>query len=73
MIQICQYFHRIWEDVEELERLVQLSHPRVVVDTQGLEPEATELANLLAERIGRLDGATLRRLLDVLRGTAPKG
>lgn len=70
LIQICQYFHRIWEDAEELERLAQLSHPRVVVDTAGLEPEATELANLLAERIRNLDPALVRRLLALVKGTA---
>jgi len=47
--------------------LVQLSHPRVVVNTSGLEPEATELANLLAERIGGLDLPTVKRLLAQLR------
>ena len=69
LIQICHYFHRIWEDAEELQRLAQLSHPRVTVDTSGLEPEATELSNLLAERIGDMDLAHLRRLIAVIRGT----
>lgn len=70
VMQICQYFHHIWEDAEALERLAQLSHPRVVVDTAGLAPEATELANRLAERIGTLDRATLRRLIAALEGGA---
>lgn len=69
VIQICQYFHRIWEDAEEIERLAQLSHPRVTVDTAGLAPEATELANVLAEKIGGLDTATVRRLLAIVKGT----
>ena len=73
VMQICQYFHRIWEDADEIERLVQLSHPRAVVDTAGLEPEATELANLLAERIKGLDVPTLRRLIDEVRGKTPAG
>lgn len=70
LIQICQYFHLIWEDAEELERLAQLSHPRVTVDTSGLEPEATELANVLAERIGDLEPQLVRRLLALITGTA---
>jgi transcriptional regulator with XRE-family HTH domain len=70
VMQICQYFHRIWEDAEELERLAQLSHPRVTVDTAGLDPQATELANLLAEKIGELDHVRLRRLIDIVKGTA---
>ena len=73
VMQICQYFHRIWEDADELERLVQLSHPRAVVDTAGLEPDATELANRLAERINDLDTATLRRMLALVKGEGVKG
>lgn len=61
--QICGFFHIIWEDAEELERLARLSHPRVVVDTAGLSPKATELANTLAERIGELDEDELKALL----------
>ena len=29
--QICGFFHIIWEDAEDLERLARISHPRVVV------------------------------------------
>ena len=39
------------------------SHPRVVIDTSGLSPAATELANLLAERIGELDARTLEEMI----------
>ena len=61
--QICGFFHIIWEEAEELERLARISHPRVVVDTAGLSPTATELANMLAERIGELDETELEALL----------
>lgn len=61
--QICGFFHIIWEEAEELERLARISHPRVVVDTAGLSPKATELANTLAERIGDLDEVELEALL----------
>lgn len=61
--QICSFFHIIREDAEELERLARVSHPRVVVDTAGLSPRATELANTLAERIGELDDDELNALL----------
>jgi hypothetical protein len=37
-----------------------------VVDTSGLKPKATLVANLLAERIRSLDEAAIDRLLDVL-------
>ena len=64
MIQkIIGYFNVIWDDAEELQRLAEASHPRVVVDTSGLSPSATELANLLAERIGELDEEAIRRLI----------
>ncbi len=71
VVQICEYFHLIWDDYEEMHRLARLSHPRIVVDTRGLRPEATETANLLAERIAALEPATLaaiRRLLVRPRG-----
>ena len=40
VMQICGYFGLIWDDVEELKRLAILSHPRVVIDTAGLSPQA---------------------------------
>lgn len=61
--QICTFFHIIWDEAEELERLARISHPRVVVDTAGLSPTATELANVLAERIGDLSELELEALL----------
>ncbi len=64
--QVCQYFGIIWDEAEELQRLADLSHPRIVVDTAGLDPEATLLANLLAERIGELTQAQLIDLLNLL-------
>ena len=64
--QISAYFNLAWDDVDELKRLAELSHPRVVVDTAGLSPRATELANRLAEAIGKLDEAAIERLLEVL-------
>lgn len=65
--QISAYFNLAWDDVDELKRLAELSHPRVTVDTAGLTPKATELANLLAERIGKLDEETIERLLTTVR------
>jgi len=64
--QICAYFGIIWDEAEELERLADLSHPRVTVDTSGLSAKATELANRLSERVGDLDDTVLDRLLDIL-------
>ena len=61
--RVCQYLGIIWDEAEALQRLADLSHPRVTVDTAGLSPEATELANRLAERIHALPPETVVRLL----------
>ena len=64
--QICGYFNIIWDDAEALENLARFSHPRVVVDTAGLSPKATELANRLAESIGDVDEPDLEKMLRAL-------
>jgi transcriptional regulator with XRE-family HTH domain len=64
--QVCEYLGLIWDDAEELTRLAQLSRPRVVLDTSGLSPEATELANRLADSIRSLPPAVLGELRAVL-------
>lgn len=53
--RIITYFNLIWDEAEDLQRLAEISDPKVTVDTAGLMPEATELANRLAREIGRLD------------------
>ncbi len=67
VVQICEYFHLIWDDYEEIHRLARVSHPRIVVDTSGLPAAATELANLLAERIHDLDEPTVIAALRLLK------
>ena len=52
--RIIHYFNVIWDEAEELQRLAELSDPKVTVDTGGLSPEATEFANRVARDIGRL-------------------
>jgi transcriptional regulator with XRE-family HTH domain len=55
MVQkIIGYFNVIWDEADEIGRLAGVSDPRVVVDTSGLSPKATRLANVLASRIGEL-------------------
>jgi transcriptional regulator with XRE-family HTH domain len=61
--RVCQFLGIIWDDAEDLQRLADLSHPRVVVDTAGLSARATLFANLLADRIGGLDADRIDRLL----------
>ena len=52
--KVIHYFGVIWDEAEELQRLAELSDPRVTVDTAGLDPVATEFANRLARDIHRL-------------------
>jgi transcriptional regulator with XRE-family HTH domain len=70
--RVCQFLGIIWDEAEELQRLADLSHPRVVVDTAGLSVKATLFANLLASRIGDLEEEKLDSLLreiDSVAGT----
>jgi transcriptional regulator with XRE-family HTH domain len=72
MVQkIIGFFNVIWDEAEELQRLARQSDPRVTIDTAGLSPKATELANLLAERIGELPEAKIDRMMDLI--AAPSG
>jgi len=66
--QICDVFGLIWDEADELTRLVRLSHPRVTVDTAGLSAAQTALANRLAQSIHRLPPATVAALHAVLDG-----
>ena len=68
IMQICGYFSLIWDDAEEIKRLAVLSHPRIVVDTSGLSPKATELANMLSETVAELDDDTIEWIMDEIRG-----
>jgi hypothetical protein len=54
MQRIIAYFNVIWDDAEELQRLAELSDPKVTINTAGLAPEATEFANRLSREIERL-------------------
>jgi transcriptional regulator with XRE-family HTH domain len=64
--RVIQYFNIIWDDAEDLLRLADLSHPRVTVDTAGLAPAATRLANRLARCVGDLDDADLAAIDAIL-------
>jgi transcriptional regulator with XRE-family HTH domain len=67
VMQIAGYFGCIWDEAEDLKRLAELSHPRVVLDTAGLSPDRTELANRLSRRIRDLPEAVVGELLAVMR------
>ena len=73
--RILSFFNIIWDDADEVMRLARISHPRVTIDTSGLSSKATELANLLADDIAKLDAAALDELLQALekRRQKPRG
>lgn len=67
--QVCDLLGLIWDQAEELAALARLSHPRVTVDTAGLTPEQTALANRIAQTIRRLAPETIAALHALLDAT----
>jgi len=66
-----QYFELIWDAAQELQDLAQASRPRVVIDTAGMAPCYTSMANRFARILPQLDAPALDYLegeLDRLRG-----
>ena len=70
--RIIGYLNVIWDEAEELERLAELSHPKVTVETAGLGSTATALANRLAETIAILSPDDLKHLLTELEIAAAR-
>ena len=64
--RIIAYFNIIWDEAEQLLGLARISHPRITIETAGLDPRATEVANRLALGIGQLDAEQLDELLRIL-------
>lgn len=67
--QIIGYFNVIWDEAEELQLAATQSHPRVVVDTSGLDPKATMLANLLSDKIQYMNNEQLSKITDLIKGS----
>jgi transcriptional regulator with XRE-family HTH domain len=63
---VLTYFNIIWDEAEELVQLARVSHPRITIDTAGLNPKATELANRLSRDIARLDDGQITKLITIL-------
>jgi transcriptional regulator with XRE-family HTH domain len=68
--QVNEFFGLIWDEADDLSRLARLSNPRVSVDTAGLAPEYTALANRLAQMIHRLSPESVAALHATLDATA---
>jgi transcriptional regulator with XRE-family HTH domain len=64
--QVNEYFGLIWDEADELSQLARLSNPRITVNTAGLTPEHTALANRVAQTIHRLSPETVASLHAVL-------
>lgn len=64
--RIIAYFNLIWDDAEDMVALAQNSDPKPVIDTSGLSPKATQLANALAANISDLTDPSLERVLKLL-------
>ena len=65
--RIIGFFHIIWDEAEELQRLAALSRPKIVIDARSLTPRSAVLANRLAERwpeLGEEDLAAIEAILD---------
>jgi len=69
--RIIAFLGIIWDDAEDLTKLAEISHPKVTIDTSGLSPRATELANLLSRRIAVLSDEELAELLYLLKSKLP--
>lgn len=66
--QLCGYFNLMWDEAETLRGIAENSHPRVVVDTAGMSPNSTLLANLLSQKIRTLDEETIEWVLAEIQG-----
>ena len=64
--RVAGYFNIIWDEADDLFMLAAASHPRVTVDTAGLPPAHTALANRLAREIRFLAPAVIEELTTIL-------
>lgn len=69
--RMITYFNIIWDEAEELQRLAEISDPKITIDTAGLDPEATGFANKVAQNIAKLTPDDLRALqMELTRRTS---
>jgi len=70
--RVAGYFNIIWDEAEELLFIAGLSHPKIVIDTTGLDAAYTELANRLARDIRKLSPVTIGELSTTLEKAGEK-
>jgi transaldolase len=66
------YFNVIWDEAEEIQRLAEISDPKMAIDTAGMVPEATELTNVLGREIAKLSPEDCRSIRDEVMRRAVK-
>jgi transcriptional regulator with XRE-family HTH domain len=64
--QVCAEFGLIWDDADAMHSLARLSRPRVMLNTAGMSPAQTALANRLAQMMAVLSDEAVNRLHAVL-------
>ncbi len=67
--KICAALELSEFDAHRLQKLLEYSRPKVTLDTSGLKPIATEVANRLAVGISNMSERDLNALLTFLRRT----
>lgn len=65
--RIIGYFNIIWDEAEELQKLAATSHTRVIVDTEDLSANATNLANYLSIKISNLSDGDCEKLMQEIK------
>jgi len=64
--QVNEVFGLIWDEAEEMASLAQESQPKVAIDTAGLDPVATRVANRLARAFRALPPDAVAEIAGVL-------
>lgn len=64
--RVIGYFNIIWDDADELERLAQLSAPKVTIDASKLGPQHVELINRLNRDLSLLSQSQIDAIIGVL-------
>lgn len=67
--RIIAFFNVIWDEAEELERLAEISDPKVTLNTAGLSPVVTQAANIFAKKIPMLTEEDAQQLISILDNT----
>lgn len=64
--RIISFFNVIWDEAEELERLAEISDPKVTLYTAGLTPAVTEASNVFAKKIRSLTDEDAQDVMRIL-------